>query len=427
MAREVERLNDRQLKALKKRGAPGLHHDGGGLYFRIGPKPASEDATPAASWLFRYMLDGKAREMGLGAYPTTTLAAARGAAEEARQLKAKGSDPIDNRAAVRALKIAEAAKAVTFRHCAEAFIEARRDGWKNAKHAAQWTATLETYAMPKLGGVPVASIDVTLVHSVLEPIWRTKTETASRVRGRIESVLDWATTRGYRQGENPARWRGHLEHLFPARASIQAVQHHAALPYAEMPAFWVTLAAEEGLAAEALRFTILTAGRTSEVVPMTWSEVNFDAAVWTVPPARMKGKKNESREHRVPLSKPALALLRARYALTGGQGYIFPGNPKRPLSNMAMLALLGRMGRDDITVHGFRSTFRDWVEETTNYAGTVAEAALAHVVGDKVEAAYRRGDLFEKRRRLMNAWATFCTTPMERGKIINIRRSAANA
>jgi integrase len=299
-------------------------------------------------------------------------------------------------------------------------VAARRDGWKSQKHAAQWLTTLDDYAFPHFGDLSVAAVDVALVHKALEPIWTDKTETASRVRGRIEAVLDWATTRGYRHGENPARWRGHLEHLFPGKTSVRAVQHHPALPYADLPAFWASLATEEGLSAEALRFAILTAARTNEVVPMAWDEVDLEAAVWTVPPERMKGKKNKSREHRVPLSKPTVALLRARRAVTGGLGYVFSAKPKRPLSNMAMLKLLERMGRADITVHGFRSTFRDWVEETTNYAGTVAEAALAHVVGDKVEAAYRRGDLFEKRRKLMDAWGRYCTTQSKSADIVPI-------
>ena len=416
MTRAIQRLSDTTLKALKKVGEPGLHPDGAGLYFRVGSKDS-------CSWLYRYMLDGKAREMGLGSYPEVSLSDARGAAGEARELKAKGIDPIDTRDAARARKIAEAAKAVTFRHCADAYIDAREAGW-HPDHAGQWRATLETYAMPTFGSLPVAAIDTTLVHRVLEPIWKTKTVTASRIRGRIEAVLDWAATRGYRQGENPARWRGHLEHLFPA-SKVRQVRHQPALPYCDLPAFMANLAGQKTLGAEAIRFAILTAARTGEVLGMSWAEIDFDGSVWTVPAERMKTK----REHRVPLSRAALALLREREKVTGGQGYVFPGKKAgKHLTNMVMLNTLARMGRGDITVHGFRSTFRDWVEETTNYAGTVAEAALAHVVGDKVEAAYRRGDLFEKRRKLMAAWATFCTTPAaERGKVIDMKRSAANA
>ena len=236
---------------------------------------------------------------------------------------------------------------MTFRQCAEAFIEARKGGWKNAKHAQQWTNTLETYAMPIIGNLPVQAIDVALVDKVLSPIWQAKTETAGRVRGRIESVLDWATTRGYRQGENPARWRGYLENLFPARATIRRVRHHAALPFAEIPGFMIALQKVDGLGSLAMQFTILTEGRTGEAIGMEWSEIDLDKAVWTVPASRMKAK----REHRVPLSKAALEILRARHDVTAGTGFVFPGaNRDTHLSNMAMLKTLQRMGRDDITV-----------------------------------------------------------------------------
>jgi len=415
MGRHAEQTytTDLQLKRLK---TPGHYSVAPCLFLRV--------TTPKAkAWIFRFMLDGGAHAMGLGTFPDVSLESARELAASYRKLRQQGKNPIDERKAAQAKARAEAAKMMTFRQCAETFIEDHKDGWKNAKHAAQWTATLETYAMPKLGDLPVEAIDMGLILQVLKPIWKTKTETASRVRGRIERILDWAKVRGYREGDNPARWRGSLATQLPERTKVRTIVHYPALPYGNMASFFSKLKAEPGIAAEALRFTILTASRTNEVVGALWPEVDMDKAVWTIPGARMKSK----REHRVPLSKPALAVLRARHETTGGQGFIFPGRPKKHISNMAMLKVLERMGRDDVTVHGFRSTFRDWVEETTNYAGTVAEAALAHVVGDKVEAAYRRGDLFEKRRRLMNAWATYCTTPAEESKVLHMRRSVANA
>jgi integrase len=295
---------------------------------------------------------------------------------------------------------------MTFRQCAEAYIDAHRTSWKNDKHAAQWPATLATYTFPIFGDLPVQSIDVALVTKALEPIWRDKTETASRLRGRIEAVLDWAKARGYRHGDNPARWRGHLDKLLPARAKVQRVEHHAALPYAEIGPFMAQLREQDSMAALSLQFLILTAARTSEVLNATWSEVDLGAAIWTIPVDRMKAP----REHRVPLSKPAVALLRELYKHLTGDFIVPSGKPSRPLSNMAMLKLLERMGRADLTVHGFRSTFRDWAAERTNFPREVAEHALAHSLPDKVEAAYLRSDLFDKRRKLMEAWARHCTT-----------------
>ena len=412
MGRTVEKLKALTVERISKK--PGLYGDGAGLCLRVTSKTAR-------SWVLRYMLNGTAREMGLGSYPDISLAEARVAASEARKLKAQGKDPIAAREAVRAQERVEAARAVTFRYCASAYIAARKDGWKNAKHAAQWGATLETYAMPVIGELPVQSVDVGMVHRVLEPIWSSKTETASRVRGRIEAILDWATVREFRTGDNPARWKGHLENLFPARSKVQKVEHHPALPYAEMGAFMAALKAQEGIGALAMQFTILTGARTGEVVSAKWSEIDFEAGVWTVPANRMKG----GREHRVPLSKPALAILRKRHELRGKEAFVFSGARRgKAISNMAMLQTLRRMERADLTVHGFRSTFRNWAAEQTTFPREVAEAALAHVVGDKVEAAYRRGDLFEKRRKLMTAWATFCCTPGADAKVIPIGKRA---
>ena len=409
MARGVEKLKALSVARLSKK--PGLYNDGAGLCLRVTP-------PSACSWVLRYMLDGKAREMGLGRYPDISLAEARLIAAEARKLKATGIDPITNREALRTKGRLEAARSVTFRYCAESYITAQKPSWKNAKHADQWAATLETYAMPLMADLPVQSIDIGMVHKVLEPIWSSKTETASRVRGRIESILDWATVREFRTGDNPARWKGHLESLFPARSKVQKVKHHPALPYAQMGTFMASLKAQEGYGALAMQFTILTAARTREVTEAKWKEFDLDAGVWTIPDTRMKA----GREHRVPLPKAAVAILRVREKSGDKSVFVFPGSKHgNAISNMAMLQTLRRMGRGDLTVHGFRSTFRDWAAEQTAFAREVSEAALAHTIGDKVEAAYRRGDLFEKRRKLMDAWATYCGTAKADGKVIPIR------
>jgi integrase len=314
----------------------------------------------------------------------------------------------------------DAAKAMTFTACAEHYIASHKVGWRNDKHAAQWPATLGAYVYPVFGGLPVQAVDVGLVMKAIEPIWTVKPETAGRVRGRIESILDWATTRGYRTGENPARWRGHLENLLPARSKVRRVEHHAALPYPEIGGFMVELRQQEGVAARALEFAILTAARTGEVIGARWDEINIVERQWTVPPERMKAGK----EHRVPLSDAALAVVEKLGAIRQGD-HVFPGGKAgRPISNMAMLMLLRRIGRGDLTAHGFRSSFRDWAAESTAFPGEVAEMALAHAVGDKVEAAYRRGDLFQKRRQLMDAWAKFCEVPAMGGRVLSIRQVA---
>jgi integrase len=319
-------------------------------------------------------------------------------------MRANGLDPIDERRAEKTAKRAEAVKTVTFEECASAYIDAHKAGWRNAKHAAQWTATLATYAYPIFGQLPVAAIDTALVLKALEPIWTTKTETATRLRGRIESVLDWARVRGYREGENPARWRGHLDHLLPRRSKVAAVKHHAALPYAEMPVFMQQLRGEAGVSARALEFCILTATRTSETIGARWGEIDLKKSLWVIPPERMKAL----REHRVPLAPRAVSILEEMRDLAESD-FIFPGGrPNTSLSNMALLMLLRRMGCKSLTAHGFRSSFRDWAAEQTTVPHEVAEMALAHTVSNKVEAAYRRGDLFQKRRELANAWEAFC-------------------
>ena len=391
--------------------APGVYGDGGGLYLRV------RDGE-RRTWLFRYKLHGKARWMGLGALTDVSLAEAREAAMAARKLVRQSVDPIEARRARRAEQAAKAGLN-TFQEVAEAYIAAHEASWKNAKHRQQWRNTLDAYAFPILGKLSVAAISTGEIMRVLEPIWREKPETASRVRGRIEAVLDYATARGWRTGENPARWRGHLANLLPSRAKLARVEHHAALPWREMGAFMEALGKQEGVAALALRFAILTAARTGEVIGARWGEIDLANAVWTVPAERMKAK----REHRVPLSGAALDVLRALAKLgTEADRFVFPGGKAgKALSNMAMAMLLERMGRDDLTVHGFRSTFRVWCAEATNTPRELAEAALAHTLKDKVEAAYQRGDLMEKRRRLMAEWAAFCAKPALVGAVVPIR------
>jgi integrase len=343
------------------------------------------------SWILRYQIDGRRRDLGLGPYPEVGLARAREKALEARRIVKDGRDPLAERSR---------AAFLTFQAAAAALIASKRPGWRNAKHAAQWTSTLAAYAYPKLGGFDVRAVDTATVLEVLRPIWTTKPETASRLRQRIEAVLDYAAVVGARSGENPARWRGHLDHLLPKPGKVRAVKHHTALDWREAPAFLAELERREGLAAKALAFTILTAARSGEVRGMTWGEVDRVPAVWTVPASRIKAGK----EHRVPLTPAALALLGEPGE---AEALVFPSPTKAasPLSDMTLAAVLKRMGRGDLTVHGFRSTFRDWAGEATAHPREVIEAALAHRLKDKAEAAYARGDLFAKRRKLMEDWA----------------------
>ena len=407
MARSLQKLSSKQVESLKR---AGYWSDGGGLYLQVTP-------TRAKSWVFRYTRNHRTREMGLGPLRDVSLADARSKAADARRLLADGVDPIDAKKARRQREALARAKAITFGQCAAAYIKAHTPKWKNAKHADQWTNTLETYAGPLIGALPVADIDTALVLRVLEPIWAEKTETASRLRSRIEQVLDYATVSGYRAGDNPARWRGHLNKRLPEIQKRLRVKHHPALPYAEIGDFLADLRAQEGTAARALEFTILTACRTSEVTGATPDEIDFKKGVWTIPKQRMKA----GREHRVPLSPQALEIAKAQPA----GPYLFAGQGDgQPLSNNAMLMLLRRMNRKGITVHGFRSTFRDWSSECTGYAREVCEMALAHTIGDKAEAAYRRGDLFEKRRRLMAEWAKFCEQGGKDGKVLKLKGGA---
>lgn len=416
-------------KKVKEQGAmevsrlvtPGAHAVGGvsGLLLQV-------SESGARSWLLRFMVGGKRREMGLGGYPDVTLAQAREKARAARQHVTQGVDPVAERKAARdKLRITQAT-ALSFKQCAEKYIEGHKAGWRSAKHAAQWGATLEAYAYPVLGALPVSDITTALVLRVLEQstdpkakdgakLWLTKTETASRVRGRMESVLDWAKGRGYRQGDNPAAWKGNLDALLPRPEKVSKVEHHAAVAVGEVGAFMVRLRGAEGMGARALEFAILTAARSGEVRGATWAEIDKGAKVWTVPGNRMKAGK----EHRVPLSDAAMALLEA---LPGGaaEDPVFPAPRGGALSDMTISAVMRRMGMDAVP-HGFRSTFRDWAAERTNYPREAAEMALAHAIGDKVEAAYRRGNLFEKRRRMMAEWAVFVSKVESKANVVPIR------
>jgi integrase len=408
MAREIERLTALKVEKLKTEEEPkaGMYADGGGLYLRV----TSEGAR---NWVLRYMLDRRPRWMGLGPLSLYGLAEARARALDARRKRHEGIDPIEARRAERAQQRLAAAKAITFKECAESYIASHRAGWRNEKHKYQWSATLSTYVYPLIGALPVQAVDTALVQKVLQPIWAVKSETASRVRQRIENILDFAKVSGWREGENAARWRGHLDKLLPARSKVRAVEHHAALPYGDLPAFLASLRTRPATAARGLEFLILTAARTGEVIGARWNEINFLDKTWIVPAGRMKAH----REHRVPLSPRALAILDGMQVAREGGGreaFVFPGpRPGKPLSNTAFLMLMRRMGRGDLTAHGFRATFKTWASERTSVQNEITEAALAHVIGGKVEQAYRRGDLFEKRRRLMQQWAMFCTAPAQ--------------
>src|SRR5471032_1873194 len=402
MGRQQQRLSAMQVSKLTK---PGLYGDGGGLTLQITPGGVK-------SWLFRYMMSAKAYGMGLGPTHTVSLAEARQKALAARKLILDGINPL---AAKKQEQLASAladARMMTFDQCAEAYVSAHKASWKNAKHADQWTNTLATYANSVFGHLPVAEIDTGLVVKCLTPIWETKTETASRLRGRIESILGWATTSGYRTGENPARWKGHLDNLLATISKTSRTKHHPSLPYQRIGAFISALRTREGTSARAVEFAILTACRSGEVRGAQWSEFNLESKVWTIPAERMKAK----REHEVPLSDAAVTLLKS---IPKNGDLAFAGTKGKLLSDMSLTAVIRRMNGDDkptwidangdgITVHGFRSSFRMWVAETTSYPREVAEHALAHQLPDAVERAYQRGSQFAKRAALMTEWATYC-------------------
>ena len=406
MARQQQRLSALQVTKLTK---PGLYGDGGGLTLQITP-------TGAKSWLFRYMVAGKPFGMGLGPTHTVSLAEARQKALDARKLLIEGINPLTAKKQSQIAAALASARMMTFDQCAEAYILAHKASWKNAKHADQWTNTLKTYASPVFGHLPVAEIDTGLVVKCLSPIWESKTETASRLRGRIESVLGWATTSGYRTGENPARWKGHLENLLATISKSSRTKNHPSLPWQRISAFMAALRAREGVSAQAVEFAILTACRSGEVRGARWAEFDTAGKVWTIPAERMKAK----REHQVPLSDAALALL-GSIPKNSDVEIVFAGTKGQPLSDMSLTAVIRRMNGDEkpvwadangesITVHGFRSSFRMWAAETTNYPREVAEHALAHQLPDAVERAYQRGSQFAKRAALMAEWAAYCAT-----------------
>ena len=369
----------------------GTHGDGGGLYLRV-------RKNGSRAWVFRWERNGRVREMGLGPLHTVTLANARHSAQRSRLLLIEGIDPLDHRRVEQAARCAKP----SFRKCAEEFLEAHSSAWTNPKHRAQWAATLNAYAYPALGPLPVDQLDTAGVLDVLKPLWELKSETASRLRGRIERILDWAKVQGHRTAENPARWRGHLQALLPAPSKVRRPRHHSALDWREIPSFMRELRERRGVGARALEFAILTVARSGEVRGMRWPEL--DDQIWIIPAARMKGR----REHRVPLVARALSILDEVKSF-GVHELTFPGaRPGRPLSDMTLSAVLRRMGYAKFTVHGFRSTFRDWAGETTAHPREVCEQALAHRLLDRAEAAYGRGDLMEKRRVLMSDWASYC-------------------
>jgi integrase len=410
MKRSLHRLSAAHLD--KK--PDGLHGDGNNLYLKV------QDDGASRSWIVRYQRNGKATDMGLGSLGDLSLAQARRMAAEARSLLAMGHDPLQ----ARRRAAASAARAMTFRQCAEAYIADHASSWRNAKHKAQWSSTLLTYAYPVIGNLPVASIDTALILKIVRPLWESKTETGSRVRGRIEAVLDWATAQHMRSGPNPAVWRGVLSAILPAKAKMAKVTHHAALPYAEIATFMDRLRRQEGIGAKALQFAILTAARTGEAIGARWEEIDTDKRLWSIPGSRMKA----GREHRVPLSDEAMAIIEAmrklRHADDGG--FVFQGGKSsKPLSSMALLMTLRRMKRGDLTAHGFRSAFRDWAAETTPFPHEVCEQALSHAPESRVVAAYQRGDLLEKRRQLMVAWGAYCSRTTEGNVIPLLTQKAA--
>jgi integrase len=457
----INRLSDRRVKTAKA----GMYADGGGLYLRVTEGRQGDDGSPALSryWVFRYRQRGtrKDRQLGIGPLDTVTLAAARNAAKQCREQLLAGLDPIEQRNAERASQAVAKAKAMMFDECRDAYIASHEAGWRNAVHRQQWHATLRDYVTPIFGHLPVDAVDTGLVLKALEPIWTTKAETASRVRGRIEAILDWARVRGYRDGQNPAMWKGHLDHLLPRKSKLAKVEHHPALPYARVGEFMADLFKRGGTAARALRFTVLNASRTNEVLGTTWSEFDLTAKLWTIPGTRMKAR----RQHRVPLSEQALAVLGEAIgdAVLGDghlrpERYVFPGNkPGRPMSNMSLLELVRRMNCErevaglprwtdaegrDVVPHGFRSSFKDWATDFTPspveiieaakrgeiveaFPRDLVEVALTHALDSKTEEAYRRTEIIEKRRRLMSKWGDWCSRPLVSGEVVPLHKETS--
>ncbi|MEJ1381615.1 MAG: integrase arm-type DNA-binding domain-containing protein [Candidatus Sedimenticola sp. (ex Thyasira tokunagai)] len=406
MARQIEKLTPVKVRQEKK---PGWYADGAGLYLQVSP-------TLSKSWVYRYQVGGRERRHGLGRYSEkgVTLKEAREAAAVCDRLRKEGIDPIDHKKRQEAINALESVKGMTFKDCADKYIESHRRGWKSPKHAQQWENTLATYAAPIIGALSAKDVDVGLVLKVLEPIWHDKPETATRVRQRVESVLDWATARGYRTGENPARWKGHLDKLLPKRSKVQKVKHHEAMHYLAVPEYYLDLLTHETMAARALSFIILTGVRSSEAREAAWSEIDLEAGVWAIPAERMKS----GRFHRVPLTDEAVSLLE-KVKPFSLDGLVFPGMKRNHSISAAALRKHFKDQHPALTIHGFRSSFRDWCAEQTNYPRELAEAALAHVIKDQTEAAYQRGDMLERRRKVMEAWSIYCTT--KRGDVLQLR------
>lgn len=407
MAAQINRLKATSVK----NKPPGMHADGGSLYLLVKPDGKNR------SWIFRYRdrVTGKLRDMGLGPTWDVQLAEARKRAEDLRRMLRDGRDPLAEKQAKRAEAKLQHQKQLTFGRCAELYIEAQRAGWRNPKHAQQWDSTLRTYCEP-IWKLPVDSIDTALVMRCLDPIWTTKTETASRLRGRMESVLAWATVRGLRTGDNPAQWRNHLDQLLPARNKVQAVEHRAALPYVEVAEFMAELRQRDSLAARSLELQIFTATRPGEAAGAQWKEIDLERAIWTIPGARMKAGK----EHRIPLAPAVVKLLQA---LPQVGPHVFPGVRGKPITTDAAMKLLKDM-RPGLTAHGFRSTFRDWAAETTSHPREVIEAAMAHRLKDAAEAAYQRGDLLQRRAVLMKDWAGYCGTVRKGATVTALKHKA---
>jgi integrase len=400
----MKRMAGRLTALAVRRAKPGMHHDGHGLYLAVGDN--------GASWVLRFTLHGRAREMGLGSASVFGLAEARAKAIDAKKLLHDGHDPIEVRKATRAQAQLDAARSITFKRVAEEYIQSHEAGW-SAVHRRQWRNTLAQHVYPVLGGLPIGAIDTALVMRAIKPLWRSAPETASRVRGRIERVLDAAKAQELRTGENPARWRGHLDTLLPPRSKVLAVRHHPAMDYNKLPGFMVDLHKQEDIVSRLVEFIILTATRLGEATGARWEEFDLDRAVWTIPAARMKSGK----EHRVPLSRRVIGLLQG-LPRTGELVFPHPRRTNSTIHHNDPTRLLRRLGSSE-AIHGFRSTFRDWASETTAYPNHVVEQALAHTIASSVEAAYRRGDLLAKRARLMEAWSEFCgSPPIERSEVV---------
>jgi integrase len=409
VGREISRLSGADLR----RSKPGVYADGGGLYLQI--TEAQDHSSINRSWLFRFAINGHERWMGLGSLNTVSLAEARERARHGRLMVLDGIDPIEARKERRAKEAATSRRATTFDECAAAYIAAKRHEWRSQKHAATWPATIRQYVSPLIGKLPVDAIDTPLIMKVLRPIWDRIPDSASRLRGRIESILDWATVSGFRQGENPARWKGHLEHLLAAPHKVKPREHMAAMPYSAVPAFMAQLRAEQGTFARALELLILVAARAGEVRGAVWSEFDLDHAVWEIPGRRMKAGK----PHRVPLSSRCIEILRA---MPRESDLVFPGRAGGMMAEVNFAYILRKLGHGDVTTHGFRSSFRTFAAEQTHFPHEIAELALAHTVGTAVTRAYKRTDLFDRRRKLMEAWADFCSAPAGAGVVVALRR-----